>query len=51
MIVICFRKVNLDDIEERLIIEVESVQEKNEEKINREKLEICQLVVLSLIYI
>jgi hypothetical protein len=33
----------LDDIEERLIIEVESVQEKNEEKINREKLEICQL--------
>jgi hypothetical protein len=33
----------LDDIEERLIAEVESVQEKNEEKINREKYEICQL--------
>ena len=33
----------LDDIEERLIIEVESVQGKNEEKINKEKLEICQL--------
>ena len=33
----------LDDIEERLIIEVESVQEKNEEKINREKHYICQL--------
>ena len=33
----------LDEIEERLITEVESVQEKNEEKINREKLEICQL--------
>ena len=33
----------LDDIEERLIIEIASVQEKNEEKINREKLEICQL--------
>jgi hypothetical protein len=33
----------LDDIEERLITEVESVQEKNEEKINREKHEICQL--------
>ena len=33
----------LDDIEERLITEVGSVQEKNEEKINREKLEICQL--------
>ena len=33
----------LDDIEERLITEVESVQKKNEEKINREKLEICQL--------
>jgi hypothetical protein len=33
----------LDDIEERLITEVASVQEKNEEKINREKLEICQL--------
>ena len=33
----------LDDIKKRLITEVESVQEKNEEKINREKLEICQL--------
>jgi hypothetical protein len=33
----------LDEIEERLIIEVESVQEKNEEKINKEKHEICQL--------
>jgi ABC-type enterochelin transport system substrate-binding protein len=33
----------LDDIEERLITEVGSVQEKNEEKINREKHEICQL--------
>ena len=33
----------LDDIEERLITEVGSVQEKNEEKINREKREICQL--------
>jgi uncharacterized protein (DUF1499 family) len=33
----------LDDIEERLITEVASVQVKNEEKINREKLEICQL--------
>ena len=33
----------LDDIEERLITEVASVQEKNEEKINREKHEICQL--------
>ena len=33
----------LNDIEERLITEVESVQKKNEEKINREKLEICQL--------
>ena len=33
----------LDDIEERLITEVESVQEKNEEKINREKHDICQL--------
>ena len=33
----------LDDIEERSITEVESVQEKNEEKINREKHEICQL--------
>jgi hypothetical protein len=32
-----------DDIEERLITEVASVQVKNEEKINREKLEICQL--------
>jgi hypothetical protein len=33
----------LDDIEERLITEVGSVQEKNEEKINREKHEICEL--------
>jgi ABC-type enterochelin transport system substrate-binding protein len=33
----------LDENEERLITEVGSVQEKNEEKINREKLEICQL--------
>jgi hypothetical protein len=33
----------LDDNEERLITEVGSVQEKNEEKINREKHEICQL--------
>jgi vacuolar-type H+-ATPase subunit I/STV1 len=33
----------LDDIEERLITEVESVQEKNEEKINKEKHDIYQL--------
>jgi hypothetical protein len=33
----------LDDIENKLITEVGSVQEKNEEKINREKHEICQL--------
>ena len=33
----------LDDIEERLITEVGSVQGKNEEKINTEKHEICQL--------
>ena len=33
----------LDDIEERLITEVESAQGKNEEKINKEKHEICQL--------
>ena len=33
----------LDDIEERLITEVESVQETNEEKINKEKHDICQL--------
>ena len=33
----------LDDIEERLITEVESVQKKNEEKINREKHDIFQL--------
>jgi hypothetical protein len=32
-----------DDIEERLITEVESVQEKNEEKIKREKHEISEL--------
>jgi hypothetical protein len=34
---------HLDDIEERLITEVESVQEKNEEKIKREKHEISEL--------
>ena len=34
----------LDEIEERLITEVGSVEEKNEEKINREKHEICQLI-------
>ena len=33
----------LDEIEKRLITEVGSVQEKNEEKINTEKHEICQL--------
>ena len=33
----------LDDIEERLITEVESVQETNEEKINKEKHDICLL--------
>jgi hypothetical protein len=33
----------LDEIEERLITEVASIQEKNEEKINREKHDICQL--------
>jgi hypothetical protein len=33
----------LDDIEKRLITEVESVQKKNEEKINKEKHNICQL--------
>ena len=33
----------LDDIEEKLITEVGSVQKKNEENINREKHEICQL--------
>ena len=33
----------LDDIEERLITEVESVQEKHEEKINKEKHDIYQL--------
>ena len=33
----------LDEIEERLITEVESVQEKNEEKINKERHNICQL--------
>jgi hypothetical protein len=33
----------LDEIEERLITEVASVQEKNEEKLNREKDEISQL--------
>jgi ABC-type enterochelin transport system substrate-binding protein len=40
----------LDEIEERLITEVGSVQEKNEEKINREKLEICQLKTSSTAY-
>jgi hypothetical protein len=34
----------LDDIEERLITEVESVQEKNEEKINKEKHDIYHLL-------
>ena len=33
----------LDEIQERLITEVASVQEKNEEKINREKHDICEL--------
>ena len=33
----------LDDIEKRLIIEVGSVQETHEEKINKEKHDICQL--------
>jgi hypothetical protein len=33
----------LDNVKERLITEVGFVQEKNEEKINREKHEICQL--------
>jgi alpha-D-ribose 1-methylphosphonate 5-triphosphate diphosphatase PhnM len=33
----------ISDITEKLITEVESVQEKNEEKINTEKHEICQL--------
>jgi ribulose 1,5-bisphosphate carboxylase large subunit-like protein len=33
----------IDDIEERLITEVEAVQEKHEEKINKEKHDICQL--------
>jgi predicted PolB exonuclease-like 3'-5' exonuclease len=31
----------LDEIEKRLITEVESVQEKHEEKINKEKHDIC----------
>jgi hypothetical protein len=31
------------DIEERLITEIESVQEKHEEKINKEKHDICLL--------
>jgi hypothetical protein len=35
----------LDDIEKKLITEVGSVQKKNEEKINREKHEICQLTL------
>jgi ABC-type enterochelin transport system substrate-binding protein len=33
----------LDEIEERLLTEIGSLPEKNEEKINREKHEICQL--------
>ena len=33
----------LDEIEKRLITEVESVQEKHEEKINKERHDICQL--------
>jgi hypothetical protein len=33
----------LDEIEERLITEVESVQEKNEEKINKEKHDIMAI--------
>jgi hypothetical protein len=33
----------LDEIEKRLITEVESVQKKHEEKINKEKHDICQL--------
>ena len=33
----------LDEIEERLLTEVASVQEKNEEKINKERHDICQL--------
>jgi hypothetical protein len=33
----------LDDIEDRLITEVGSVQEKNKENINREKHEMCQI--------
>jgi hypothetical protein len=36
----------LDDIEERLITEVESVQEKHEEKINKEKHNICVMNLL-----
>jgi ribulose 1,5-bisphosphate carboxylase large subunit-like protein len=36
-------KGKTDEIEERLITEVESVQEKHEEKINKEKHYICQL--------
>jgi gas vesicle protein len=34
---------HLDDLEERLITEVASVQEKNEEKIEREKDELSQI--------
>jgi hypothetical protein len=37
----------LDEIEERLLTEVASEQEKNEEKINKEKHEICQLKSIS----
>jgi hypothetical protein len=36
----------LDEIEERLLTEVASVQEKNEEKINKEKHEICPLIYI-----
>jgi hypothetical protein len=45
-LLVCFQsKVlkYLDEIEERLITEVESVQEKHEEKINKEKHNICLL--------
>jgi hypothetical protein len=37
----------LDEIEERLITEVESVQEKHEEKINKEKHDISQKVKMN----
>jgi ABC-type enterochelin transport system substrate-binding protein len=41
----------LDEIEERLITEVESVQEKHEEKINKEKHDIIFLSVFWMIVI